>query len=89
MSKYDEAARIFAETIQSSETARREGWQDLGDLEEGYSKANESAATVRTLHTLFTAVSHLSSLNTQVQTVRRLLWLIAAMLFVLVLKALV
>lgn len=58
------------------------------ELEKGfdYAEADVRRATVHTRDDVVMLVSHLSSMNWQLRSVRRLLMLIAALLAVLVLK---
>jgi len=79
--KYDDMA---------SELQRGVKHDELENLDKGlddYSEAQVRQATVHTRHDLVLLVSHFASLNRQVSTVRRLLWIIAGLLTWLAFRA--
>lgn len=72
--KYSEAAGSLQRAVMSSERTNLE--KGLDD----YTEEEVRQATVHTRQDLVLVVSYLSALNTQAATIRRLLWLILAVL---------
>jgi hypothetical protein len=73
MSKYDDRARELMVEVGSNEAQKTVDW-------DGPSSAEARLATVHLRQDIVMLVSHIGDLNTQVQTVRRLLWAVVALL---------
>lgn len=80
MSKHDEAA---------AELQRGVKYDELDNLDKGlddYSETQVRQAIVHTRQDMVLLVSHLSSLNKQAGSIRRLLWIITGLLIWLLLR---